>query len=684
MEILNFLDIFFLFPFFLASRHALRCIDTTSEVRGPSMSPSRGSVHRLLHSSIFDARPHSFIQRHLVVSPSNILRRTSHAAFSLSLPRDSSQQDDFIGTSNDEIHPDGIDQSLFESSTKEYKAQTDAASKLNHDAWLSGPSQLLLSLLSRNTRDATTTLKELNKLETRLEKNFAYARPARHCAVDGDYKGFFSWLNIVPHFNLSTNLTAQEKEQICSHIAGALTALINGNAEPYIVCLALLKIVDKGFIESGDRTGKAIFQTLTWLVRHGKVAEDKGGQEWTWQLWNSLSKIARESKAKSVSSSSRLTLDEKSMDKELCSTLIRLYNGCIRSLVLAGRYEAAIMWIQHSESFDLEECDRGTTLQPFTWRIYLEEVLDIDSPATSMVRSQAGALAAKLKEKFERDPQSILVKRLVREMDSLVLDRNNEAITEDASLDDRVIELLDQSDTRGAIALLYQALTESAPTPRWGHLPKAITLVAVRESVSRSQNSQMKDELQLYLQELEKSKGAKGLIPFSSMVHLSQRNQHVECVSLCISTFQSRQVEYLAMLIDKEQFEKTVLETKQVDKLRDNKYANYLALKNLALMCKHDFFKLHKLYRSWIQINEHHVSKEELLDCSTQAQQTVEEIFESANWEYHFRVDADLPKEDESNNKDKLLLHQGPPSTSKHQHQQNYSLLSLLLIILSC
>lgn len=639
------------------------------------MSPSRGSVNRLSLFSIAIAKPHSSIQRYIAVSPSSILRRTSHAAFSLSLPRDSSNQDDFGGTSNDEIHPDGIDQSLFEHPTNEYKAQIDATSKSNHDSWQSGPSQLLLSLLTRSTREATTTLKELNKLDTRLEKDYAYARPARQCAVDGDYKGFFGWLNIVPHFNLSTNISIQEKEQLCKHIAGTLTALINGNAEPYIVCLALLKIIDKGFIESGDDTGKAIFQSLTWLVRHGKVAEDKGGQEWTWQLWTSLSKIAKESKAKSTPSTSRVTLDEEDVDKELSSTLTRLYNGCVRSLVQAGRYEAATMWVQRSDSFGLKESNRGTILQPFTWRIFLEEVLDIDSPATSAVRSQAGALAATLKEKIEKDPQSHHLKKLVREMDSLVLDRNNEVITEEASLDDRVTELLDQDDTRGAIALLYEALMEPASTPRWGHLPKALTLALVRESVSKRHNSQLSDELQLYFEKLEKSKGAKGLIPFSSMVHLSRTTRHAECVSLCISTYQSREVEHLAMLVDKNQFEKTILETKEVDKLRDNKYANYLALKSLALMCKHDFFKLHKLYRSWLQISVHHLTMNQVVNDSTdkvaaEAQQVEDEIFESANLEYHFRVDATLPEEDESKGQ-RLLLHQGPPVTRPSAYHFN-------------
>lgn len=582
------------------------------------------------------------------------LHRTSHASFRSKRPEQVEQQGEAEQRTNDELHPDGIDAALYESKSSEYES---AASPFFHDTTVWGPSQLLLSLLTKKLQDATITLKELKKLGSDLEERSEYARAAWQCARHGDYKGCLSWLDVVPNFYFISAGSQQEQNEVCRRLAATLNILCNDSAETHVVCLALLKVVCKGYLDSGFDASEAISRALSWLLTHGEVSEKKDGQEWTWQLWKSIVKAttSAKSKANSTPSTSTATLDDESPDRWLSDKLSLLYNRGIRTLVLSGRFDAALCWIQSSDSFQIDLRYSGTKLLPFTWRLFLEGVLDCDSPASAHVRGQAVTLASSLEKLEEMDTKAsrhrFRLRLLLQETEFITLDKNADIASSERALDDRVLVLLRHGDVRGSIALLQDALRNITRTPRFGHLPRALTLAQIREAVSHNAGSTAEEEFQEYLVDMQRSRGGKGLGPFSHMVHLSQSGHFKECVSFYISTFESREIEQLAALVDQAAFKQAREGALEQRKLRYSKYAHYLALKCLVYICKDDFFKMHKLYRSWLQSAIHHLDvtdefrESEDGDPTTAfpSASTTTSIFEETDMEYLFSTSINEP-----------------------------------------
>jgi hypothetical protein len=615
------------------------------------MSASRSAVHRLLSTAAL-SRPHCSDLRSLTQqSPASLLlRRTSHA-LSLSLSSATQKEEDDVKSSasgssitrlkdvfqtgNNELHPDGIDSTLFEKINSEYEA---ASSDHFGDPWHSGPSQLLSRLLKKDIKDATKTLQELKTLDTDIEHRLEYAQAAEQCAILGDFRGCMAWLDVVPNFYtiVFSIHSVPEADQAYDHIASTLYGLIEGSAEPYVVCLGLLKAVSKGYLQANYQTINAIYRTLGWILRHGKIANQEEDHEWPWRMWKSFVKAATTAKASGTPSTSKVTLNDDILDSDLSWLLSRMYNGGVRSLALSGRYEAALLWVQNSESFQVDAPKSGTKLQRFTWRLFLEEVLDSGSPASAQVRSQAGALSAKLHDVGTKGA------KLLQEMLVLTLDKYAGDINEEGTLDDRVNAMLEEGDVRGSIAVLQQALGDVLPAPRWGHLPGAIFLANVKKAVLATNNSVLEEEWRHYLEELEKSKGTKGLSSLSHMVQLSHDEKMKECVAYCISTYQARDVEELALLVDEDYF-KTVIETSgRSHKLRYSKYASYIAIKNLVYLCKSDYTKMHKLYQAWLEVAKHHVKESDLKASSSIETSTGESVFEDTILEYLFSGKADL------------------------------------------
>ena len=615
------------------------------------MSPSRGCVGRLLLRGLEGRAQRPFgcavpPSRHrlgLHTLPLDFTRSFSPTT-SVASTNASTNGEPALSSRLDDSGGGGADASLFESSSSEYEEQA-AALTPEHHALHSSPSQLLASLLAKSTREATTTLRDLKRLETVLQGDYAYARPARHCAVGGDYQGCLSWLDVLPnHYSTGDEKLAREGEQACEHVAAALTALVNGNAEPYIVYLALLKVTSKGYLEAGERTNSAIYQALTWLVRHGRVLVDhQEDQEWSWQLWKSLVQACVGAKSKNAPSTSRLTrYEDAGLDASLAHALNRLYNGSIRALALSGRYVAALHWIRQSDSFASVDC-RGaiTHLHPFTWRIYLEEALDLDSPATESVRTQTEGLISALQRLTADAKAPNDAQRLMREVQGIVPGRDASDALASQPLDDLVLDRLDRGDSKGAIDLLQQALSSSSS--QWSHLPKATTLVAVREAVSTNEQNAQGDALQAYLDNLQGARGAKGLYPLSTMMLLFSHRRHVECVQFFLSVYRSRDVAPLAAIVDERTF--PAQEDKGSGKLRDSTHASYLALKSLVALCQHDFFTMQKVYRSWLQRTAQHMhGRGEALGSALEGDEVearpTEDIFEDINLDYLFSPEA--------------------------------------------
>jgi hypothetical protein len=172
--------------------------------------------------------------------------------------------------------------------------------------------------------------------------------------------------------------------------------------------------------------------------------------------------------------------------------------------------------------------------------------------------------------------------------------------------------------------------------------------------------------LQVYLEQLQKSRGAKGLVPFSTMVQLFQKGRHAECVQYCVSTYQSRVIEELAILVDEEKFKRREGEVVEIGenevhgKLHESKYATYLALKSLVWICKQDFFKLHRLYQTWLKLSNHYVQDGPNTDTATKNSTEVKDeagIFEESNVEYLFSADHGLLEEDRLSS----IVYQGSP-----------------------
>jgi hypothetical protein len=636
------------------------------------MTASRcsSSVLRLLSRS-GSSRPRCSSYR-LVPGHSSINQghRTSHA-LSLSnltgLPEAVEQQVKAERTSNNELHPNGVDAALYESESSEYES---AASPFFHDTYHSGPSQLLLSLLGKNLKDATTTLGELRKLESDLEANSKYARAASQCAIQGDYKGCLSWLDIVPNFYSIPTESKQERNQKCYDLEATLTALCNGSAETHIVCLALLKIISKGYLESVFETIDAIDRSLSWLLTHGEVSDQKSGQEWTWQLWKSIVKAASIAKAEGIPmpSTSKATLDNGSLDRWLSNKLSLLYNRGIRTLVLSGRYDAALSWVQKSDSFQIDLRYSGAKLSPFTWRLFLEDVLNRDSPASAHVRGQTATLTTTLQTIAELDqkPSRHRVRQLLRETEFTTLDKSANTVSGERLLDDRVMNLLLHGDLSSSIALLQQALGNPSRDSRFGHLPKALTLARIRQAISPG--SMLEGEFQTYLVELRSSRGGKGLETIAHMVNLSQSGFLKDCVSFYISTFESREIEQMAALVDEAAFKQAIDGARLQHKLRYNKYAHYLALKSLVFLCKDDFFKMHKLYRSWLQsVMYHQYEADSPLETgesdstmSLPPASVTNDIFEETDMDYLFSTSINESVQD---GPQRFFPYRSPPTT---------------------
>ncbi|UZJ56608.1 hypothetical protein CBS101457_005928 [Exobasidium rhododendri] len=620
------------------------------------MSPSRGSVRRLLLSANVGnwTGTASRSSSHYHLSPSSSRLLSTPAART----RESRAQETSSGSSNSEHHPLGIDTSLFESSTLEYSEQTAAYSSDLH-ALQVGPSQLLASLLVSSTKDATKTLQELRKLETSLDYAFDYARPARQCVNEGDFQGALSWLDMVPDYYSSRPEAIQESSQACTDIAAMLVNMINANAKPHLVCLALLKVISKGYIDSDDKLGKSVFQTTTWLVRHGKVANQAEDQEWSWQLWQSIVRLSRAAKSRQTQSTSRLTMEQGGMSADLVARLARLYNACIRALTLSGQHKVALYWVRQSESISSDRINTTglTKLHPFTWRMFMEEVLDDDSPASAVVKAQAASLLPALRDRAVTVASSE-TSTLIREAEGIVLDRSTVTLTADRSLDDKVLDLLSHDDVKASITLLLRGLKDVSPTSNWSRIPKATTLAAVREAVVDA-DTDGKLALEKYLKRLGATRGARGLIPFSEMLILHQRGKHVTCLEFCLSNFHCRDVQELASVLEVKGLSQKTEEKRF--KLHENRYANYLALKSMVSLCKKDFFKMYTLYQAWLELTSQHVTQGRRTtaeEVSFDAVTSTDGVFEDVNLEYLYNPEHDLAMETDHSS---LVLYETPP-----------------------
>lgn len=557
-----------------------------------------------------------------------------------------------VNSSNNSLHPDGIDASLFESTTDEYHerlADSDARRHLWHD----GPSDMLSALLKEGIKQATSTMKELRNLRDELEHRIEFAGAARQCAVEEDYEGCLHWLEITPNY-YKLEQSENDKEQLvqdCGHVALTLSTLINSRADPYVVCVALLKIISKGYLEADKRVQRAIQQTMTWLIRHGRVKEDGDAKKWTWQLWQSVSKLSLKAREEFDPEPSDLAL--KLRGKGLEAHLFRAFNACLRTLCVSGKFEAAIAWIKNSQTFGSDNV--GTHLQYFTWKLFLEEILDRNSPASDSLRSQAGALAAEIQTMFQdAPPKHFRLRALARITRRIVIDRNAVSLADDLTLDEKVTDALDCNDRIAAIAFLHQALLEQDLVSRWSHLPKASTLATLRDLIEEQGNDEEKKELQAYLMELKVARGAKGLIPLSTMLRYSQKEQHVDCVSHCIETFQCRELEELAVLVDSKLFS---ADQKPTTRLQENKYASYLALKSLLYYCKNDFNKINKVYQAWLESISHHRSYSR--EVKAQSNGSIGSIYEDVDDDYLFMGNLDLDTQDLHD----TILHRTPPNS---------------------
>lgn len=457
-------------------------------------------------------------------------------------------------SSNLELDPRGIDYSVFEAPSEEYKARislstptaaTGALAGASNDA-ATGPSSLLRSLIqARDLQGAALALRELGALDTPLGPPLREYMHAAYLYALADRRGdALRWLALAP--------TAWGKDSTVTR-----KALLRKDARKLAGALLDVAPTDLSTLRRATllavRSGygpEFVPSVLPHILRYTDADADP---EAGWAFWTELvstwrkASIAHLTEAgtpKTEGANTQERRNSRPARQQLDEIrLRRSFNLAIRTLALSGRPGIAVEWARRAVPSPSSD-SAAFPFERFTYRLLLEELLQ----AGDDLAEEARKLHARCVDIPELDLGISLdaLQRVVREYPDAV---------EDRGLDARVQDLIAEGNLDGARNELMMALQESDSPPAdnglspgiYAHLPSSTTLAMLSDAIENSYSPSASSEsssapsadrfLHSYRHLLRNTRAGRGLWEMASLLRLVRAQKYQEATQYWSATY---------------------------------------------------------------------------------------------------------------------------------------------------